>query len=74
MITDSMDVSLGKLRELVMDKEASYSVTHGVAKSRIWLSDWTELNHLNVTKLVIYLPILKMCHYALLYWELNKKN
>ena len=43
-ITDSMDVGLGELRELVMDREAWRAVIHGVAKSRTWLSDWTELN------------------------------
>ena len=43
-ITDSMDMGLGGLRELVMDREAWHVVVHGIAKSQTWLSDWTELN------------------------------
>ena len=42
-ITDLMDMGLGGLRELVMDREAWRTAVHGVAKSRTWLSDWTEL-------------------------------
>ena len=42
-ITDSMDMSLSKLQEMVKDREAWHTVVHGVAKSRTQLSDWTEL-------------------------------
>ena len=42
-ITDLMDMSLNKLQELVMDREAQHAEVHGVTKSQIWLSDWTEL-------------------------------
>ena len=52
-ITDSMGMSAGKLRELVMETEAWHAGVHGIAKSWTWLRDWAELNWTLLSKLAV---------------------
>ena len=63
-ITDSMDVSLSELLELVLGREAWRAAIHGVAKSRTWLSDWTELNWTEYS--IVY-----MYYSFLIHWSAN---
>ena len=52
-IPDLMDMSLSKLRELVMDREAWRAAVYGFTKSQIQLSDWTELNWVSESRSVV---------------------
>ena len=57
-ITDSMDMGLGGLREMVMDRETWHAVVHGVTKSWTWLSNWTECPSLSLITVFVLTSIL----------------
>ena len=65
-ITDSMDVSLGELQEMVMDRESWRAAIHGVAKSRTWLSNWTELNWTDASCCFTPSSLKMLCSFSLL--------
>ena len=75
-ITDSMDISLNELRELVMDREAWRTAIHGVTKSRTGLSDWTELILVLVLEIVCNFSekYLEKCSCSIFQWPQNSRN
>jgi hypothetical protein len=72
-ITDSMDMGLGWLRELAMDREAWFAAVHGVSKSQTRLRDWTELN-MYVSYFCTCKILCKYYFHILLHIYMSKKN
>ena len=70
-ITDSMDIGLGGLRELVMDREAWRAVVQGVTKSQTRLSDWTELNWRFPLSICTYIYVHIYIHHIFIHSSVN---